>query len=479
MKTPKVVARLEQRVRDSLAESGLTGGKTLVVAVSGGPDSLALLFALHRLSEELSVDLHGAHLDHGIRGEASAADARFVADIFSRLGVGLTNELADVPSHQAEHGQSLEEAAREVRYSFLARVAATQHADAVAVGHTRDDQVETVMLNIIRGSGLAGLRGMAQTSARSVEGHQLVVVRPLLDTPRIDTEEYCHALGLSPRIDESNASTELTRNRVRMEVLPVLERQNPAARDSLLRLSRAAKEQVDFLEDQVAAVWDAVVRIRPDHAALDRDAFARQAPAMQSQLLRQAVSRVAGGLKEVEESHLGDMRRLMGGQVGRTLDLPRGIVFTVGYDEATIGPAGLDLCPLPPLKGVHQIEVPSDTVLPGWRMRAAVVETGVKPSPMGDGLTARFGLEQMKGRMCVRARRPGDRFQPLGMDGSKKLQDYMVDSKIPESWRDRVPLLACDQGIAWVVGWRIAQWARVRDGDTNALELRFVPQDPT
>ena len=495
MKTPKVVTRLEQQVRHHLIESGLTNGVKLVAAVSGGPDSLALLIALNRLSKEMNIQLHGAHLDHGIRGAASNADARFVTDIFLSLGIGLTNKHINVPSHPATQEMSLEEAAREVRYSFLAMVAANQNADAIAVGHTRDDQVETVIMNIIRGSGLTGLRGMTQTSRRSIDGREIVVVRPLLHTPRVDTEEYCRVLGLDPRTDESNLSTKPRRNKVRMDILPIMEDYNPSARKSLLRLSRAASKQIDYLDSQVAAVWSDVAQYYGEHISLNKEAFRKLDPTVQCHLIRLAVARVADGLKGIEENHVYDMQRLMDGKVGQTLELPRGIIFTVGYRNAIIGIGTLDQCPLPFLNGVHQIMIPGEAVIDGWHMQSKIVEvcndarvgdpetiipqTIYNSSSIRFGLTARFGLEEIKGEKLLRTRIPGDRFQPLGMSGSKKIQDFMVDNKIPRAWRDRVPILSCDQRIAWVVGWRIANWARVKSDATKAVELRLAPHDST
>ena len=234
-----IVTRFEREVRTAV-EAGHLTGKRLVVAVSGGPDSLAMLYALHHLQGALCLTLHVAHLDHELRGEDSAADAEFVAQTCAKLGVDCTVEAADVPAFQREHRMSLEEAAREVRYRFLAHVAEREGAHAIALGHTSDDQVETVLMNFIRGSGLRGLRGMLPTSRRRIDESDVTISRPLLNLSKQDTIAYCEALDLNPRFDESNRSIEMTRNRIRLELLPLLQELNPAFGDAVLRLSKNA-----------------------------------------------------------------------------------------------------------------------------------------------------------------------------------------------------------------------------------------------
>ena len=182
------------------------------------------------------------------------------------------------------------------------------------------------------------------------------------------------------------------------------------------------------------------------------------------------------------------MARLISGHAGSSLDLPGGLRLAVGYADAVVSAGGDEACPLPELEGEHAFAVPGETVVGGWCISVAVHERSLaapdgsgddRPDYAPDGLTARLDHGALGGRSCFRARRPGDRFQPLGMSKSKKLQDFMVDSKIPRQWRDSVPLVASDNGIAWVVGWRIADWARVQDQRGPVLELRLTPGTAT
>ena len=476
----RVHSEVEAALRDSFA-----GASSLVVAVSGGPDSMALLHALLHLRARLGLSLRGAHLDHGLRGDAGAADAAFAANAFDSAGIPCDVEKADVAAHRAAHRLSLEQAAREVRYAFLARVYREHGADAVALGHTSDDQAETILMHVVRGSGLTGLRGMEARSARRVEGTEVRFVRPLLDVTRADTEAYCRALGLRPRMDESNRSPDFTRNRVRAELLPLLEELNPSVRDALLRLSTAAARELSYLDGEVDRLWQDAAEVGQDRVALDRRTISRLPTALRSHALRRAVAAVKGDLDGVHLRHADDMMRLLKGPAGRAIDLPGGLRFHVGYDEAIVARADADLCPLPRLEGEHALTAPGETRVGAWRIAVRLVD---RPDDdalrrSGDGVAgdtaggppavslARMSRRAVESGLVLRTRRPGDRFQPLGAPGHKKLQDFMVDAKIPASWRDRVPLVVTPRGIAWVVGWRIAEWSRVTPEDRQVVEI--------
>ena len=335
-------------------------------------------------------------------------------------------------------------------------------------------------MHIIRGSGLTGLRGMEAVTRRAFNGEETALVRPMLQVSRKETLAYCRALELEPRQDESNLSLEFGRNRVRLELIPMLEQYNPAVRDALVRLSHSASQDMAYIQGQVDEVWRDVVSEMQNCVTLNKNAFARLEPAIQGHLLRRAVSHAKGDLEDVEQNHVDDMARLMTGRAGRSLDLPGGLRFSVGYAEATLAPAEQDPCPLPPLDGEHRLVIPGETLLAGWRVTARILGKRAK-SETSDysnepGHAAVFDYESVGDQLWVRPRMPGDRFQPLGMIQGKKLQDFMVDSKIPRSWRNRVPLVVSPRGIVWVAGWRIAEWARPESEDARRLELRFTPR---
>ena len=474
------VARLRARVRGALEDAGLARGSLLVVAVSGGPDSLALLHALHSLTPDLAVRLHGAHLDHGLRGAASDADARFVAAEFRRLGLANTCERADVAAYRRERKLSLEEAARDIRYAFLARVAERQGGDTVALGHTADDQAETVLMRLLRGTGLTGLRGMSALSWRDYAGGSVALVRPLLGVTRSEVVAYCRELGLAPREDASNVSTDILRNRVRLELIPHLESYNPSVRRALLRLARTSARDLAYVEEQVDASMAAVASRTADGVALDRGAFTRLHPAIQAHTLRRAFAMCRGSNRDLEQYHVDAMARLIRGRAGTSLHLPGGVRFVVGYERALLSLGPRDSCPFPPLEGCHGLTIPGESWAGTWSVSATFAEeTGPheteRPRRLADGppFVSRLDATNVGTSPWLRARVPGERFQPLGMSHTKKLQDFMVDEKIPREWRDRVPLLVAPRGVAWVAGCRVAEWARPRQGGGRQFEVRI------
>ncbi|HAL49380.1 MAG TPA: tRNA lysidine(34) synthetase TilS [Dehalococcoidia bacterium] len=485
MDTDKLISKFCQAVRNALDQSGLSRGSRLVVAVSGGPDSLALLHALCRIGPELGLSLHGAHLNHALRGQASDADAEFVSETFDRLGIPLAVDKADVAAAQRLHRLSLEEAARQVRLGFLARVMAEQDADAVAVGHTHDDQAETVLLHLIRGSGLTGIRGMQTKSTLNIDENMVTLVRPLLDVTREETEEFCRAIGVAPRLDESNLSSQMTRNRVRLELLPLMTSINPGVKDALVRLSRNVALDLALIErtvDQAAAI---VVSQGDQAVKIDRQGFALLDPSVQHHLLRRAVLMAKPEVTDLTESHVQAMIRLISGPAGRSLDLPARLRFSVSYAEAIIGDRDRSRSPLPELHGETRLSVPGETSVGEWR----VTVTTTTPSSSEPGvfsglgqesrgcLTAHFDADALAGPLIVRPRRVGDKFQPLGMEGSKKLQDFMIDSRMQRESRDRAPLVVAERGIAWVAGKRIAEWARIREDTRRVLRIEFTMTD--
>ena len=477
---------LQRRVASALGKHELRG-KRLLVAVSGGPDSLALLHALWQLRDEHELRLYGAHLNHGLRGAESDADAEFTADTFKRLEIPFTLDSADVAAYRTQHKLSLEDAARQVRYAFL-DVAATKHAaDVITLGHTADDQAETVLMHIIRGSGLDGLRGMQSLDTRRIAGKPATLFRPLLGARRSETQAYCRALGLSPRIDASNRSPEFLRNHIRMELVPLLEQTNPSIHAALLRLAANATQDSDYIRAKADEVWNQVAHVHSDGAVrLDTRALRNHYAALQSHTLRRAIE-VAGG--ELSQQHVLDIMALIGGAPAKTLHLSNGLTFVTGYGEAHIGRAATIaamLSPLPALHGEHPIAAPGKTQVGGWHVRVSFETDITKPdrknfsqercdekSMRQDSFSVSeaLDLDSVGETLRLRARLPGDRFQPLGMDQSKSLREFMIDVRIPRQWRDGLPLVVSERGIVCVPGWRIAHWARVTDTTQRIMRL--------
>lgn len=461
----RVVHETRATVAASLEHCKLRGGR-VVVAVSGGQDSLTLLDSLHALRDDLGLELVCAHFDHRLRGADSEADAEFVRQLCE--SVGLECVLGAAEACKPLRG---EEAARDARYGFLSQVATSTGADAIALGHTATDRAETVLLNIVRGAGLSGLAAMGEDSARTIGGVDVRLLRPLLSLARRTTEDYCEALGLAPRIDASNASEEFARNRVRKALMPALRNFNPRVEESLVRLAGNASQALELVEEAVDGAWPAHVTEIDEATTLDRTAFSLQ-PAVRTALVRRAIRRLRGDLKDVRQTHIDEVVGLLDGASGRLVSLPNGIEACSQADTVVLRRSGDD--PVAALIGEYGLGVPGQATVPGWEISARVVErtNGDGREIDGDGSIARLDPALAEGALWVRGWLPGDRIQPLGLSGTKKVQDLFVDAKVPREDRATIPLLVCDRGIAWVAGHRMAEWAKVPSGSERWLQVK-------
>jgi tRNA(Ile)-lysidine synthase len=481
--TRSPVERVDCAVGDSLRRAGvLKQGDTVVVAVSGGADSLCLLYALHRLSSELQCSLHVAHLDHMLRGSESQQDAEFVAAQAQALGLPRTVDARDVAAYRVARKCSLEEAAREVRYAFLREVASGAGARVVLTGHNRDDAVETIMLHILRGSGVHGLRGLELVAAypstaeeRATPGAP-VLVRPLLRVSRREAKEYCDALGLEPREDASNDSTEYLRNRIRSELIPSMRELNPRVDEALLRLSSVAAEDDEQLMRMTRERWEALVTVSSDSVSIELSGFLESTPAIQSRLVLLAMVHLNGCVRDVSSEHVSAVRDIALNSVGKQVDLPSGIVWRREASNLTAlrrhPPEALDIAAMP-IDPVA-LPIPGQVELPAGRITArAAVPDEVMESR--DPFVVYVDRAATGSAMLVRRRRPGDRFRPLGMQDDKKLQDFMVDAHIAVGVRDRVPIVCSPAGIVWVAGWRIDERVKVTPDTRSVVRLEFTP----
>ncbi len=449
--------RFEMKVlRFAAGHALLPEGCRVLVAVSGGADSTALLLSLVQISHRGGFELAVAHFDHGLRGtEVSEGEERLVAVLSESLGLPLVIGRGDIRNLASQSKQSIEMAARQARYAFLKQAAADAACDRVATGHTATDQAETVLMHVIRGAGLHGLTGM-EPDAPWPTGGTPKLVRPLLKVTREETEAYCAAFGIQPIDDESNRSTDFERNRVRHELMPLLRSFNPRVEEAVVRLADAARADVEYLDAEsingiandstkntIRYTWN---KVMARHDALRRHG------------LRVAVGLLLGNTEDFAESHYLAMERLVfKGRTGDRISLPRNVTADRGRDfiKLTLGEPG----PPPLPDGEATLPVPGEIRFG----RLTAQSTTAKPSRRGID-SVELDAEAAGDSLMVRHRRNGDRFQPLGMAGTKKLQDFFIDAHIPSPDRDNVPIFENERGIIWVGGMRIAEWAKPQPG---------------
>ncbi len=456
-------------------------GGRVVAAVSGGGDSVALVHLLAELAGRSLVTLAGvAHVNHRLRGPASDGDERFCRDLARRLGVPCLVESAAVADLARSRRVSVERAGHEVRHAFFRRAAAELGAARVALGHTIDDQAETVLLRLIRGAGAAGLSGMRPRTG--------LLVRPLLAVSRAELRGYLADRGIPFREDASNADPRVPRNRVRHELLPQLRTYSPRIVEALARQADLAQADDAWLSRLANETAADLVSYGRGAVEVDAAGLSGLPPALARRVVRGALARVAPGRREIGFGPVERVRRVAAGGPPRA-DLPGCRVERAGGRVRLVPREGRGGA-APPSGFAYRLEVPGEVAVPEANVviGAEVVEAGAAGVPrLGPG-----GVGAAAGRtalvaasaaapLAVRSWRFGDRYRPLGLGGrSRKLQDLFVDRKVPRAERARVPLVVDAAGrVVWVVGFGIGHGFRVGGGDESVLFLKVRPLGET
>jgi len=462
----------------------------IIVAVSGGADSLCLLHLLNRLcgpgKHYPGVSLHAAHLDHMLRGAESARDAQAVAELLASWEIPLTLGVADVPDLARAEKRSLEDAARVARYRFLREVAGGQR---IAVAHHANDQVETLLLHWVRGSGLAGLVGMPP--------RQQDIIRPLLETTRAETVAYCQEHDIIPLEDHSNSDPRFLRNRIRHEVIPLLQELNPSLQRTLLRNAEVMHVDLEWLETQVDDCWAGVVVSEEENTIkLNMRALLALPLSLQRHLLRRVGAHLCKGQSPFEPRHLLLIQQLLsnrGTGLERTLHLPQKIQVHVRAGHAIFVCKPLPTALEPGQEATHgeiALTIPGMALIPGtpWAAQTEVLSAPLTASVIRalrqenweevwrileqpTRYTIYLDGETIGAQLLVRTRQPGDRIQPLGMTGEKKVQDVFVDNHISREERATTPLFFEDAHCLWVAGLCIDHRSRMTRNTRRIIRL--------
>jgi tRNA(Ile)-lysidine synthase len=461
-----------ERVRATLRERQLLPpeGGTVIVGYSGGADSTALLHLLTRLQGAFNLRIHAAHLHHGMRPEADD-DVRVCASVCAQLGVPLHVERVDVPALAQTERISLEEAGRNARYTFFERLARELNAVAVALAHTRDDQIETILINLLRGTGPRGLCGMPYKRDR--------IIRPLLDATRAQTHQYCAAQGLPTVFDSTNLDPHQLRRRVRMELIPLLRDLSPAFDRHLLRLADILENEEAWWEYEVhslmecGSVASADAEASLQHSKIRREFFTRLHPAMQRRVLREWLRAHLGTLRLPPYEILEGIRRAA--LQGKRTSWQLSDTLRLTTDETALT---LHAKPPDPEPYEYPVELETPILIPqaGAWLEARLLPTP-PPTPNTTPDCAYLDADAVQGQLIVRNARRGDRFQPLGMPAPKKLSDIFIDRKVPRTERGQLPLLCDAEGILWVPGYTIAARARITPRTTRALHITLHRND--
>jgi tRNA(Ile)-lysidine synthase len=457
----------------------LVSGDRVLVGVSGGPDSLALLHLLYSLEKELNSSLYLAHLNHMFRGKEAEEDARYVKKLARTFNLPLRSKSFDVPAFSKKEKLSEEVAARQIRYEFLSKTALQYKANKIALGHTEDDQIETILMRLIRGAGQEGLKGIPPVRILNLRP-RIEIVRPLIETSRSEIESYLTKHNLKARLDSSNLKPIYLRNKIRLELLPLLRKYNPKIKEVLLSTAEILKEEEEYLQRETEKVLNRIIKEKgKGRISLKLKTFSNYPKALQRRVLREAIRFIQGDLQGFTFQHYENILKLVKeSPTGSQIDLPHNVAVQKDYGQLNIFKKKLEKTPsfnyvlkTPGITKVPELDLRIEiklhpyhesAVVEGLQRRLAGARFKKGVGKIGkDKMSAYFDYKKLKFPLILRSKKPGDRFTPLGLKGSKKIKDFFIDRKIPRSQRKRIPLLLSAGEIIWVVGEEIDERVKV------------------
>ena len=456
-------------------ECGLTKDRPIIVGVSGGPDSLCLMEVLRQAGYQVIV----AYFDHQLRPE-SHVDGRMVEKTATRLMLRCAIDGADVQAYAEEKKLSVEEAARNLRYRFMFDLARKYKAQAVAVGHTADDQVETVLMHFLRGSGMTGLKGMSHRFIIKTFDPEIPIVRPLLELWREETVVYCAVNGLRPHYDSTNDSLNFQRNRIRHLLIPTLETYNPKFRDAVLRMSHSLKSDYAFVMETLETTWkETIVEVSETYISFDTNRLKTASLGLQKNLVKHAMQTLRPNIDITFSALERAVQAIDSADAFTNVDLKGGLrlIHEANLIYICTSNAGLpfDIWPQMPSAESISVTISNQIVLAGgwkfasehWRLPALAIEQAERND---DQFQVWLDAEGLPEQLELRVRRAGDYFSPLGMEGHKqKISDFFINEKVPQRARDRWPLLCAGDEIVWVPGFRPAHQHRLTDETKNVI----------
>jgi tRNA(Ile)-lysidine synthase len=448
----------------------LEKGERLIVGVSAGVDSMVLLHLLNATRETFDLSLIVAHVNHGLRPEESEKEAELVQKEAARLGLPFEYGQFNVKEFQKLGGLSPQDAARRIRFHFFYYLLQKHHAQKVALGHHADDQVETVLLRLIRGSGLQGLKGMLPIR----EGR---VIRPLLEVWREEIQSFAIEKKIPFLLDSSNLKNDYLRNRIRLTLIPLVEREyQPNFKEILLRTSNILREENDYLEKGAETAYQKIVHKEGDILSFKFSEYQSLHQAIQWRIIKKILGRIYDWRMLMEEEEWSDVQKiykeLHRSSASFLLGLPHGVWVEKRYDMVLL--ARGEVKPVPPFE--VELTSPGRTFIEEIGKEVVIEEADRDEfkNYSGPPSTALMDYGCLQFPLKMRNFRPGDRFYPLGMKGSQKLKDFFIDHKVPKFERPKVPLLISGEMIAWIAGYRIDERVKVTEKTEKVLKVKVV-----
>jgi len=461
---------LEKQVRKTIKDNKMfEANDKVIVGVSGGPDSMCLLNLLSSLKSELKIEIAVAHVNHGLRGEFSDADEDYVKSYCIKNAIPFYSEKIDVNLIAKENNISCETAGRIERYKFFEQLMQKLKFQKIALAHNANDQAETVLMRIMRGTGLKGITGIKPVRDN-------IIVRPIIEIKRDEIEKYCRNNDLVPRIDKTNFENIYTRNKIRLELIPFMrENFNPEIVDALNRLSSMLRIDNEYLEQLAREKYNIFCEMKPDKIIIKRGAFDENI-AILTRIIRQALLNKNGNLKNFEKIHIYDIIKIQKQTTGGWLTLPNGINAINNYGDIDI------VCVKENEFNDFNYKLKlGENYIPNLNINISLKL--IKKEEISDINAGRlikyFNYDKINGEIVLRNKKNGDKIIPLGMVGNKKLKNIFIDLKIPREKRNKIPILIFNEEIAWIIGYKMSEIFKIDKNTNNIIEVKIGSEDIT
>lgn len=447
------MSEIIKEVQESIAQyEMIQKGDHIIVGVSGGPDSMCMLHILKGLQETYKIKLYAVHLNHCFRGADADADMDYVEKICKQWDIPVYIEKINVPAYSAKMGLSPEEAGRKLRYELYDKVYKEVGGSKIAVAQNLNDNAETVLMRLMRGTGLNGIKG--------IEPVRDNIIRPLIHVERSLIEKYCEEQQIHPCIDKTNAEPIYARNKIRIELLPYMKNHfNPNITYTLNQFAQIMTEENEYVEQQGKKIFSKVAILEEETVKINIAKMRAEHIAMQKRILLQGIRHILGDTTGIEQKHIALALKLVEKNTGAAIELPFHLKIFKSYDTIIIQRK----------KTVKMHEIQNE-----------IIKMNIKPIKVANMSKIErseekiwIDAEQIKEDLVLRHRKPGDIFSPIGMKGSKKLSTYMVDEKIPKEQRDEIDVIADGNNIVWVVGKRMSEQYKVRNHTKNIYEINI------
>lgn len=439
-------------------------GEKIIVGVSGGPDSMCLLHILNSLKEKYHISIVAAHVNHCLRGAEADKDQQYVKDFCENNDIEFYFKKVDVDNIAKTQGISCEMAGREVRYAFFNELMNQLGGNKIAIAHNANDQCETVLMRIMRGTGIEGLAGI-----KAIRDN--IYIRPLIDITRDEIESYCEENNLKPRIDKTNLETIYTRNKIRLELIPYIKKNfNEDIINSVNRLSENVTVDNEYIDYMTCKTFEKYSIVEKELVILKKEIFDNHM-AIVSRVIRKAIENINGSLYNYERKHIYDIVALQQGETGKSIMLPKEIIALNNYGDIHIGKEKAFVINKDDRS--YNLSMGKNSLDCGLDVTLEVIDNDESLILDDDKYTKYFDYSKIDGTILLRYRKQGDKFLPLGMKGRKKIKDLFIDLKIPREKRESIPLICFGNEISWIIGYKISDIFKVTNSANKILKIKI------